>query len=137
MYYKGREGQSVQPSVVKRNKNKTYLLLKKWLQDIEQNTQKNSRLRKKMINRTLAMVGSIFYAATLLQPLDSSDKAQLQEIDVLLKENAPDVYEQLNNRAGSFTKIKYIALWRQKHKVLGEMWWYKLLLSILSLVKTY
>lgn len=117
-YYLGREGQTMDPKVEIKKINDKVIILKKMIlhyKDLKLGSFENKNIFLKY--RILEMIKVVYKNYLLLQENDSKI-SELQDLDYLIGQTLPDVYEEMNLQTlHAFFPYRYIKEWRRTKKM--------------------
>lgn len=115
LYLTDRDGQSVDPTIHKKNLWMELIVTKKMIDDYKKyinksKIQNQEYMKIKLLNRCMLM-----YQFYLVNYRNSVELNKLREFDLLLKKELSAVYYELNQISLSFFKFKYIKIWRKNY----------------------
>lgn len=108
-YFVGREGQSINPAILKKNIRHHYAIYKRMIEDY---TEPQSEIKRIFQVTAFVKISESLYFSFLLSnsPKERKD-LNLKELDKRIKSKSPLIYEEIGKL--QYHKLPYISLWRK------------------------
>ena len=136
-YYLGRDGQTMNIDVWKRNFTQEIIVSKNLLKYWKDNCNKCWPSKKAMTSKWVAHINH-FFRRVLLE-FDMSDNEEVVNFDKLIMEMTPDIYKITGETAVADSRIgfKYLAHWRDNSYSLSQSNYYFKLYKLFSSIRKY